>query len=56
MTIEVKQLIVKSTVTQGECRDKHAAFDARMVDDLKERLMAECRELIAEKLDELKER
>ncbi len=56
MTIEVKQLIIKSTVVNGrteqECL-KHATVD---IEQLKEMVMEECKELIAKSLSELQER
>jgi hypothetical protein len=57
MTIEVKQLIIKSTVTQAdpmeERRDKTTDTD---LEQLKETLLEECRELIATTLNNMRER
>lgn len=56
MTIEVKQLIIKSTVT-NEPRQAQAGEPTAMdVEQLRERLMEECREMIAASLNEQRER
>ena len=56
MAIEVKQMIIKSTVvnerTEGN-RQESVDID---VEQLKERLLEECRELIAESLNKAQER
>ena len=56
MAIEVKQMIIKSTVVNGrsdEQRQENISID---LEQLKEELMQECRELIAERLNESQER
>ena len=56
MTIEAKQLIIKSTVTND--RPEHQAEEMASVDieKIKEMLMEECRDLISETLAEIRER
>ena len=56
MTIEVKQLIIKSTVTNGrpvEQRRQSADID---LEQFREMLLEECRELIATTLNNIRER
>lgn len=56
MTIEVKQMIIKSTVTNDRPeshRHEHVSVD---IDKIKEMVMEECRELIAERLTDSRER
>lgn len=56
MTIEVKQLIIKSTVLNDrhlEQRREHSNLDLEKV---RESILEECRELIAEQLGEMRER
>jgi len=56
MTIEVKQLIIKSTVTNDRPEPQAHELAAVDIDKIKELLMEECRELISETLSEIKER
>ena len=56
MTIEVKQLIVKSTVTNSrpvEQRQETVDFD---LEQFRERLLEECQELITDTLNNMRER
>ena len=56
MTIEVKQLIIKSTLNNGRTEQKiseHATVD---IEQLKDWVMEECKEFIAEKISDLQER
>lgn len=56
MTVEVKQMIIKSTVVNKFT--EHEQSDGATVDieQLKEMVMEECKELITESLHELQER
>jgi len=56
MTIEVKQLIIKSTVTNDHPEPQANEFSAIDIEKIKEMLMEECRELISETLSETRER
>lgn len=59
MSIEVRQMVVKSSVLQRQGRGGEsvvAAGDARMQERTKNEILAECRRLIAELLQERKER
>jgi hypothetical protein len=56
MTIEVKQLLVKSTVTQGDRATKEEVIDPADLEEWKEELMRECRRMIESRLREAKER
>lgn len=56
MTIEVKQMIIKSTVVNDGPVLENDPAPALDLDELKEQLLEECRELIAEKMTEARER
>jgi len=56
MSIEVKQLIIKSTVIAQRAELKPNNADSINMIKLKETVMEECRELIVDKLSELQER
>lgn len=55
MSIEVKQLIVKSTLV-GDTRDVDHRDTAIDVERLKQQVLDECRELIEQSLEALQER
>ncbi len=56
MSIEVKQMIIKSTVLNDRDIDEQRTYSNIDIEQLKEMLMAECRELIAESLSRTRER
>ncbi len=56
MTIEVKQMIIKSTVSNDRPESHVSEVAAVDIEKIKEMLMAECRELIAESLTDIRER
>ncbi len=56
MTIEVKQLIIKSTVTNDRSESQRQEYAAIDIEQIKEMLMEECRELISETLSDIRER
>jgi hypothetical protein len=56
MTIEVKQIIIKSTVTNTHSVAEDREVSAIDLEDFRERLLEDCRELIATKLDRMRER
>jgi hypothetical protein len=56
MTIEVKQMIIKSTVVNRFADQDPSEGSAVDIEQLKEMVMEECKELIAESLSELQER
>ncbi len=59
MAIEVKQMIIKSTLVSGQ-KQQRQQEDAELagldLDLLKEEVIEECRELIEQSLGELRER
>jgi len=56
MAIEVKQMIIKSTLVHGH-RDDDGPKDADVdIELLKEEVMEECRALIEQSLNEMQER
>ena len=56
MAIEGKQMIIKSTVINQRTDEGVQEVAAIDVEQLKEQLMEECRELIAERLNDSRER
>ena len=58
MAIEVKQLIIKSTLIAGSNRDEEMAGQVKGFDTelLKEEMMEDLRDLIEQSLSELQER
>ncbi|MGD8931706.1 MAG: DUF5908 family protein [Chromatiales bacterium] len=56
MTIEVKQLIIKSTVTNSRPIEERPAVSAIDLEQFREILLEECRELIATALNNMRER
>ncbi len=56
MAIEVKQMIIKSTVVNEHANESSHVPAAIDIERLKEQLMEECKELIAESLSETRER
>jgi len=55
MTIEVKQLLIKSTIMQRAGGEEQRSAQGGM-DELKAEIMAECREMMLELLQRRKER
>lgn len=56
MTIEVKQLIIKSTVQDDRRVDEQRVHNSVDLEKIRESILEECRELIAEQLGEMRER
>ncbi len=56
MTIEVKQLIIKSTVTTAPVNEQRPQIQSIDIRQLREMLLRECQELIRDRLDEARER
>lgn len=56
MPIEVKQLVIKSTVQEDRPNKNAEAESAPCVQDIQAEIMAECRRLIIDILAEQKER
>ena len=56
MTIEVKQLIIKSTVTNGGPAEERRETLEVDLEQWRETLLEECRELISDTLNNMRER
>ena len=56
MTIEVKQLVIKSTVLNERHAEQNPERLNVDIDQIKESLLQECREMIAERFSEMRER
>ena len=56
MSIEIKQMIIKSTLVNDHSAHEETGHTAVDVDQLRETLLDECKELIAESLNEMQER
>lgn len=56
MSIEVKQMIIKSTLVNGRPDQEYLEHTSDDIEQLKETVMEECKALIAECLSELQER
>lgn len=59
MTIEVRQLLIKSTVTgvpAAPASEGHAAPPREWLDRLREDLLAECKALVEDRLQKTRER
>lgn len=56
MTIEVKQLVIKSSVNDTEAREKPNAQGHVDLDAFKKELLAECKQVVIESLNNARER
>jgi len=56
MSIEIKQMVIKSTLVNNHSAQERSEQAAIDIEQLREMLMEECRELIAESLNEMQER
>ena len=56
MSIEVKQLIVKSTIVSERRPQQQAEIAQRDLESLKQEVIEQCRELVEQSLDEMRER
>ena len=56
MTIEVKQLVIKSTVTNTRPSEEKPGTGSVDLERLKQQLLAACREMISDKLNSMQER
>lgn len=56
MAIEVKQLVIKSTVASNDVAEKKASDPCQALEGTKEDILAECKQLIIEMLCEKRER
>lgn len=56
MSIEVKQMIIKSTVVNESFGQQRSEYTTVDIEQLKAQVMQECKVLIAESLNELQER
>ncbi len=56
MTIEVKQMLIKSTVLQDRSKDKCSSEPDYDLEEMKSEIMEECRQLFVELLREEQER
>jgi Family of unknown function (DUF5908) len=56
MTIEVRQMMIKSTVLQKAGEDVSGDTSGQNIDSMKEEILVECRQLFLELLREQQER
>jgi hypothetical protein len=56
MTIEVKQLVIKSSVNGGERETRQSAEAQIDLDMFKKELLAECKQIVSESLSHARER
>jgi hypothetical protein len=56
MAIEVKQMIIKSTLVHGRKEEERSVLADVDLELLKQEVIEECRELIEQSLNELQER
>ncbi len=56
MTIEVRQLLVRSTVGQPGTAERESAAAPRDTEELKAEILSECREMVLDLLRKRKER
>jgi hypothetical protein len=56
MAIEIKQIIIKSTLIHGRNEEPRSDISDVDIELLKEEVMEECRELIEQSFSELQER
>ena len=56
MSVEVKQLIIKSTVVTGSAEQQRPETAAVDIEQLKEIVMEECKEFIIDSLNDMQER
>ncbi len=56
MTIEVKQLVIKSSVNGGDDESHQSAESAIDLEAFKKELLAECKQLVSESLSNVRER
>jgi hypothetical protein len=56
MPIEVRQLLIKATVTSSDARPPPRAADGAPLERMREEVLAECKVWLEEKLEHLRER
>ena len=56
MTLEVKQMVIKSTVLEGEAEPEHQRIPSNERQEIREELIAEVRKLLTEMLGDRRER
>ena len=56
MTIEIRQMVIKSTVSGGPAPAQFDAAPGASLDRLREEILAECKAWMAEKLHQARER
>jgi hypothetical protein len=56
MTIEVKQLVIKSSVNDGESNSRHKSESAIDLEAFRRELLAECKQIVSESLSNVRER
>lgn len=56
MTIEVRQLVIKSSVNGGEDRGRQPMESQIDLDAFKKELLAECKQIVSESLNSARER
>lgn len=56
MTIEIKEMIIKTVVTEGQIGDRSGLIAEEMVDQIRSDILAECRDIVRDVLEELESR
>jgi hypothetical protein len=56
MTIEVKQLVIKSSVNGGDCDSQPSSESTINLEAFKKELLAECKQIVSESLSNVRER
>lgn len=56
MTIEIKELIIKTVVTEGQDGDRPGPMAEEVADRIRSDILAECRDIVRDVLEELESR
>ncbi len=56
MTIEIKELIIKTVVTQGQNNDRSGHMAEEVADRIRSDFLADCREIVRDVLEEFEGR
>ncbi len=56
MTIEIKEMIIKTVVTEGQDGDRSGPMAEEVADRIRSDILAECRDIVRDVLEELESR